>query len=180
MRDCCHVFLLWSCGEQQPPCKAKSKAHACCNIRFLRLRRERRRVCRRSAHHALGHCLRRHLLSCCLPHLHELQPSLQSSGGGCSVQYRDRTTCSRCRTCAHSYLIKPQRFPFLAFDSCRISSSQRPLLSILRLRSSGRILPELSDERETRRIVRERATPLFGNSGMKDDFDIKLPLLTQV
>ncbi len=132
MRDCCHVFLLWSCGEQQPPCKAKSKAHACCNIRFLRLRRERRRVCRWSAHHALGHCLRRHLLSCCLPHLHELQPPLQSSGGGCSVQYRDRTTCSRCRTCAHPYLIKPQRFPFLAFDSCRISSSQRPLLSILR------------------------------------------------
>jgi hypothetical protein len=47
-------------------------------------------------------------------------------------------------------------------------------------RSSGRILPELSHERETRRIVRERATPLFRNSGMKDDFDIKLPLLTQV
>lgn len=54
------------------------------------------------------------------------------------------------------------------------------MLSILRLRSSGRTLPELSDKRETRRIVRERTTPLLRNSGMKDDFDIKLPLLTQV
>lgn len=75
------VFLLWSRGDQQPPCQIKRQAFTSGNIGLLWLRHQRRGICRRSSHRAAWHRGRGNVLPCRVPHGHGVGAARQASTG---------------------------------------------------------------------------------------------------